>query len=266
MQGIQFLLTLALLPAALLMIYIYRKDKLEREPLSLILKLLALGAASCLPASALELGITWVIDQLGIRNVYFSIFLESFLVAALCEELMKFIFLRVMTWKHKSFDYQFDAIVYGVSVSLGFAALENVLYVVQSGFATGLLRAVTSVPGHAFFGVFMGYFYGFAKLSETQKRDTEKREYLALTLLVPILLHGVYDFIAFAMELSDLWIIVFFAFIVVMYVLGLRRINRSSADDRRIVMQRAKYPSGTYPGYPSSTTPGYYPTPDDPNR
>lgn len=255
----RFLVTLALLPAALVLMYIYKKDKLEREPMSLILKLVGLGAVSCLPAAGLEFAIGAVISAVGIRNPYFAAFLEAFVVAALCEELLKFLFLRLMTWKNPNFDFQFDAIVYAVSVSLGFAALENVLYVLQSGFSTGLLRAVTSIPGHAFFGVFMGYFYGFAKLSETQKRDSEKREYLALSLLVPILLHGTYDFIAFSMEISELWMIPFFAFVVLMYVVGIRRINRSSSDDRRIVTQAARYtaPTAPIPGvYTNPTFPG----------
>ena len=199
------LLMIALLPAALLTIYIYKKDRVEREPVRMIVRLLALGAFACLPASVL------------------------------CEELVKYFFLRRTTWRSAAFDYQFDAIVYGVSVSLGFAALENVMYVMQSGFETGLLRAVTSVPGHAIFGVFMGYFYGYAKLAEAQGRASEAREYLALSVLTPILLHGTYDFIAFSMQISELWMAPFFAYVALLYLIGLRRVNRSAREDRRIV-------------------------------
>ena len=202
--------------------------------MQLIVRLLALGAFSCLPASALELGISKLIASLGLQNPYFSVFLESFAVAALCEELMKYYFLKRTTWRSATFDYQFDAIVYAVSVSLGFAALENVLYVMQSGVATGLMRAVTSVPGHAIFGVFMGYFYGYAKLSETEGRFSEAREYLTLSVLVPILLHGTYDFIAFSMQISELWMAPFFAYVALLYLIGLRRVNRSAREDRRI--------------------------------
>jgi RsiW-degrading membrane proteinase PrsW (M82 family) len=125
-------------------------------------------------------------------------------------------------------------------VSLGFAALENVLYVMQSGFETGIMRAFTSVPGHAIFGVFMGYFYGHAKLAEAQGRASEMREYLTLSLLVPLLLHGVYDFIAFSMEISELWVIPFFAFVALLYLIGLRRVNRSAMEDRRITASNAR--------------------------
>ena len=228
------LLTIALLPAALLTVYIYKKDRVEREPVRLIVRLLALGAFSCLPASVLELAITRVLAGFDFSNPYFASFLEAFVVAALCEELVKYYFLRRSTWASAAFDYQFDAIVYGVSVSLGFAALENVMYVMQAGFETGLLRAVTSVPGHAIFGVFMGYFYGYAKLSETEGRFSEAREYLTLSVLVPILLHGTYDFIAFSMQISELWMAPFFAYVALLYLIGLRRVNRSAREDRRI--------------------------------
>ena len=231
----RILLILALLPAALLTVYIYKKDRLEREPVQLIFRLLGLGAFSCLPASALELGITKLISSFRLQNPYFAVFLESFVVAALCEELVKYYFLKRTTWRSASFNYQFDAIVYAVSVSLGFAALENVLYVSQSGLATGVMRAVTSVPGHAIFGVFMGYFYGYAKLAEQQGRASESREYLALSVLVPLLLHGVYDFLAFSMSLSEIWMIPFMAFLALLYFIGLHRVNRSAAADRRIV-------------------------------
>ena len=233
------LLMIALLPAVLLTIYIYKKDRVEHEPVRLIVKLLALGAVSCFPATVLELAISGGIEALGLSNPYLAAFLESFVVAALCEELMKRWFLRRATWNNAAFDYQFDAIVYAVSVSLGFAALENVLYVMQSGFETGIVRAFTSVPGHAIFGVFMGYYYGHAKLAEAQGRASEMREYLTLSLLVPLLLHGVYDFIAFSMEISELWVIPFFAFVALLYLVGLRRINRSAKEDRRIIAPRA---------------------------
>ena len=91
------LLMIALLPAVLLTIYIYKKDRVEREPVRLIIKLLVLGAVSCIPASALELAITNVIEATDIQNPYFAAFLEAFVVAALCEELMKRFFLRRAT-------------------------------------------------------------------------------------------------------------------------------------------------------------------------
>ena len=159
------LMFIALLPAVVLVVYICRKDRTDKEPPALLAKLLGYGALSCLPAIVVELILSAVIERLNVRNVYLGYFLEAFVVAGLTEETCKFLFLRT-TWRSPAFDYQFDAIVYAVMVALGFAAFENVKYVYSYGFATGLVRAVTAVPGHAIFGVFMGYFYGYAKLSD----------------------------------------------------------------------------------------------------
>lgn len=177
------LMFIALLPAVVLVVYIYRKDRTDKEPPALLAKLLGYGALSCLPAIVVELILSAVIERLNVRNVYLGYFLEAFVVAGLTEETCKFLFLRT-TWRSPAFDYQFDAIVYAVMVALGFAAFENVKYVYSYGFATGLVRAVTAVPGHAIFGVFMGYFYGYAKLSDYWGRDEDRKAYLALSVVV----------------------------------------------------------------------------------
>lgn len=122
-------------------------------------------------------------------------------------------------------------------VALGFAAFENVKYVYSYGFATGLVRAVTAVPGHAIFGVFMGYFYGYAKLSDYWGRDEDRKAYLALSVVVPILLHGCYDFLAFAQEGDSRFTLLFYAYLIALYVFGIRRVNRSSRDDRRVTRE-----------------------------
>lgn len=230
------LMFIALLPAVVLVVYIYRKDRTDKEPPALLAKLLGYGALSCLPAIVVELILSAVIERLNVRNVYLGYFLEAFVVAGLTEETCKFLFLRT-TWRSPTFDYQFDAIVYAVMVALGFAAFENVKYVYSYGFATGLVRAVTAVPGHAIFGVFMGYFYGYAKLSDYWGRDEDRKAYLALSVVVPILLHGCYDFLAFAQEGNSRFTLLFYAYLIALYVFGIRRVNRSSRDDRRVTRE-----------------------------
>lgn len=227
------LVTIALLPAIVLVVFIYKKDRTEREPVRLLLKLFGFGVLSCLPASLAEQAISALLAVLGIQNPYFAVFLNAFVVAALCEETCKFLFLRT-TWRSRAFDYQFDAIVYAVTVSLGFAALENVLYVLQYGMQTGLLRAVTAVPGHAIFGVFMGYFYGYAKLSDYWGRPNDTRTYLRLSVVAPLALHGLYDFLAMSMSVSDWFTLPFFAYLILLYVIGIHRVNRSAREDRRV--------------------------------
>lgn len=229
----EVLMTIALLPAIALVVFIYRKDRTEREPVRLLVKLFGFGALSCLPASMAEQAISALLALLGIQNPYFAVFLNAFVVAALCEETCKFLFLRT-TWRNRAFDFQFDAIVYAVTVSLGFAALENVLYVLQYGVQTGLLRAVTAVPGHAIFGVFMGYFYGYAKLSDYHRRPDDTRTYLHLSVAAPLALHGLYDFLAMSMSISSRFALPFFAYLLLLYIIGIRRINRSAREDRRV--------------------------------
>ena len=125
------LMFIALLPAVVLVVYIYRKDRTDKEPPALLAKLLGYGALSCLPAIVVELILSAVIERLNVRNVCLGYFLEAFVVAGLTEETCKFLFLRT-TWRSPAFDYQFDAIVYAVMVALGFAAFENVKYVYSS--------------------------------------------------------------------------------------------------------------------------------------
>ena len=231
----QTLILVALLPAIALAVYIYRKDGIEHEPVSLLLRLAGFGALSCVPAAIAEMIISGGIQMFGIpSDSYLGAFLEAFAMAALCEEVGKFYFLNRQTWKHPAFDYQFDDIVYGVTVSLGFAALENVQYVLQYGLGTGLLRAVTSVPGHAIFGVFMGYYYGFAKLAFYEGNRAKEQHYKKMAVIVPLLLHGTYDFFAMGMQFDGRFEAFFFIFLVVLYVIGLQRVNRSAKADRRV--------------------------------
>lgn len=232
------LMFIALLPAVVLVVYICRKDRTEKEPPALLAKLLGYGALSCLPAIVVELILSAIIEQLHVRNAYLGYFLEAFVVAGLTEETCKFLFLRT-TWRNPAFDYQFDAIVYAVMVALGFAAFENVKYVYSYGFATGIVRAVTAVPGHAIFGVFMGYFYGYAKLSDYWGRDDDRKAYLALSVVVPVLLHGCYDFLAFAQQSNGRFTLLFYAYLIALYVFGIRRVMTAVSRARRCLTTSA---------------------------
>lgn len=237
----QLLLLIALGPAIALAVYIYRKDAVEHEPVNLLLRLAGFGALSCIPAAIAEMAIGSVIHSFVPQESYLGAFLDAFVVAALCEECCKFFFLNRQTWRSPAFDYQFDGIVYAVTVSLGFAALENVEYVLQYGLGTGLLRAVTSVPGHAVFGVFMGYYYGFAKLAQYEGDRNREQYYKKLAVIVPLLLHGTYDFFAMTMQFDGRFTVLFFAFLAALYLVGTRQVNRSAMADRRVdedVLQR----------------------------
>lgn len=236
MLSAQTLIMLALLPAALIIIYIYRMDKVEKEPWRLIFKLMALGAVSVIPVSFMELfmeliGPAYSFD--GPNSLPAALYV-SFASAALCEELAKFFFLRVGSWNHPEFGYRFDGIVYGVAVALGFAAIENVEYVLMYGFETAIIRGLMAVPLHAFCGVYMGIFYGAAKQASIRGYSTKR--HIALALGVPIMIHGIYDTMCFLGVPAAS--IVLDGFVIVLYIVSIRYIRKFSRDD---------WKSGFYP-------------------
>ncbi len=222
------LMTLALLPGILIIIFIFRKDKIEREPVGLIVKLVLFGVISCIPAVFLELFVEGIGPVYREGTLAYALF-EAFAVAALCEELCKYAFLRLGSWRHKAFDYRFDGIVYGVSVAVGFALLENILYVMDGGFYTALMRAVLSVPLHAFCGVFMGIAYGAAKRYSIEGNRAKQRKETFMALFVPIMIHGIYDTLAFL----NGWIpfILLLVFVAFLYVIAIKYVNKYSRED-----------------------------------
>lgn len=185
------LFLLAVAPAMIIIIYIYLKDKFEKEPWKLLAKNFFLGATiSVIVTFILSFTVGDLVDKISNERVL-STFFEAFLGVALIEEFSKYIIVRQFAQKRAEFNEPFDGIVYAVMVSMGFATLENVLYVFSYGYQTGIIRAFTAVPAHATFAILMGYFMGKAKFSEN-------RTLLNLTgLLIATLFHGAYDFFLF---------------------------------------------------------------------
>lgn len=182
------LLLLALAPIVAVICYIYSRDKYEKEPFINLFISFLLGIFSAfLPLLAGEANEKWGISETGgLLNVAFY----AFIVVAFTEEAGKFLFLRYYMYPKAEFDEPFDGIVYGVMVSMGFAALENVLYVLQGGLGIGIVRMFTAIPAHAVFGILMGYYVGLAKHAAPANRF----RYLLQALLSVVILHGLYDF------------------------------------------------------------------------
>ena len=222
------LLFLALLPGIIIIIYIFTKDKVEHEPWSLIFKLLIFGAISCIPAMFLEMFISVNMPDLPADSLAFAVS-NAFIVAALCEETCKYVLLRLGSWRNKHFDYRFDGIVYGVSVAVGFALLENVLYVMDGGLEVALMRGVMAVPLHAFCGVFMGIYYGAAKRYSIEGQHSKAHQETLKALLIPILIHGIYDSLAFMGTYAAS--ILLLAFVIFMYIVAAKRVNQYSKED-----------------------------------
>ena len=222
------LLFLALIPGVLILIYIYHKDKLEPEPKSVVLRTVALGACSCIPAALAE-GVLGVIYPRFAEGSWGYALINSFLLAAFCEEIVKYLALRISTWRSPEFNYRFDGIVYGVCSAVGFALFENVTYVAQYGLNTAFIRAFTAVPLHSFCGVFMGIFYAYSKKAQLMNKKKEQRISTLLALGIPMLIHGIYDTFSFLRASYSFYCLLLFIFIL--YVISIMQIRSLSKKD-----------------------------------
>ena len=194
------LLLSAIAPVFLVIIYIYIKDKYEKEPKRLMLIAFLLGAVISIIITSLMYYVFDYILPLDDHTSLLQLFLKAFLVVALTEEFSKYVIVRYFAQTRTAFNEPFDGIVYAVMVSMGFAATENIVYVFDSGFETAFLRAITAIPAHATFGILMGYFMGKAKFSNN-------KIVLNLTgLLLAVIFHGAYDFFLFIDFIPGIWI------------------------------------------------------------
>ena len=219
----------AVLPAIALLLYIYRQDRLDKEPFGLLLSLVALGIIATVGAGIAEQIGTRILKLVFHRSGRLYNFLMYFGVVACSEEGAKLLLLRRRTWRNPNFDYSFDAVVYSVCVALGFALWENISYVAMYGFGTAVLRAVTAVPGHACFGVLMGAWYGASKEHEFYNRAAECRRARRLTFWVPVVAHGLYDYIAVTNTgRGDLRLIFF---LLVLFGVSFSLVRRLSRED-----------------------------------
>lgn len=209
------ILLISLAPVAIIAGYIWFRDKYEREPLRLLILSLLAGAMIIIPVGLTE----WMLAKVGASFGNLSLVAwKSFVVAAFPEEGFKYLALFLLIWNNREFNDKYDGIVYGTFISLGFAAVENILYVVSQGYVTGLVRAFTAVPAHAIFGITMGFYFGFAKFYPKKRNSM-----MARAFFIPFLLHGIYDFILLT-GIDWLWV-VFLGFVFFLYFSGLRRLK-----------------------------------------
>lgn len=223
----------AILPVLLLLVFIYRKDKLHPEPLGKLLLTFFVGCLSVIPASLQE-GVIMLLspsaESMPVANGIF----DGYLVAGVSEELWKLVLLMLVIWRSSHFDEYFDGIVYAVYLSLGFACVENLMYVFSSNeyFVTALMRGLLAVPAHFLFAVIMGYHLSLAKFD-----ISNRKRHLFHAFLYPALMHGTYDALlmvstnlgadgsGYALACGVLFI-VFIVFDIKMWRWGLKRIKR----------------------------------------
>ena len=191
-MNIMIMLVASLLPAVVLLLYIWKKDT-QKEPTSLLIKSVLYGAAICIPVAVFEQAIHAVLFGVGGEPTSLvGSTAMAFFVAALPEESFKLLVLWLILRKNPFFDEHFDGIVYAVCIGLGFAAFENVGYIFKSDewLSVAISRALLAVPGHYAFAVLMGYYYSVYHFVNRSPKVA------ACILLVPVLAHGIYDSLA----------------------------------------------------------------------
>ena len=232
LYGNPILIAAAVIPAIILLVQVNKADKLDKEPVGLLVSLVIQGIISTALAVFTERLGTALLDNLWDENSLVYRLCMYFIVVGLSEEGFKYLLLKRRTWYSPAFNCQFDGVVYAVCVALGFALWENIGYVVMYGFGTALVRAVTAVPGHACFGVFMGAFYGMARRYANYGYENAAKNRRRLAVIIPMVLHGIYDFIASSETGSSEW--VFLVFVAVLFLVTSRMVRRLSQTDQYI--------------------------------
>lgn len=229
---ITLILISALTPVAVLLWYIYRKDKEQPEPAKWLLKAFGFGILSTFLSFVFSVPASFLLGMELDANTYSSIreaFADAFVLAAIPEELAKLIMLWLLLRKNPHFDERFDGIVYAVCIGMGFAGIENVMYLIgglENGtwIGTGIVRALFAVPAHFLFAVLMGYYYSIYHFGID--RSTKIK---ALILSAPIIAHGIYDGILMSIQIDEslagLCMILFLCFFNNLRKKGKERIN-----------------------------------------
>jgi RsiW-degrading membrane proteinase PrsW (M82 family) len=179
--------------------YFYRRDRYEPEPKLLILRTFLLGVLVTIPVAFLE----------GILPV--SDLVLAIIAAPIIEELAKYLVVRRTVYTSPEFDEPMDGVVYAASAALGFATLENIVYITYAYLTSPLedvlviyaLRALLSVPGHALFSSMWGYTLGRAKFDPARGTG-----FMVGGLILAMVLHGVFNFFLYSTPLLALGVFV----------------------------------------------------------
>ncbi len=226
------MLLLSVLPSIILFYIVWKGDRYEKEPPKLLVKLFLFGALTTVSATIIELvGSDVIFGFMDHQGMPFLL-IENFLIVALAEEAGKYFVLKKVTWKHPAFNYTFDAVVYAVAVSLGFATLENILYIFDNDLSVAIIRALFSVPGHVIDAIYMGYYYGLARHAEGYNDIRLRKKYLKSAFFVPVLIHGFYDF-CLSTEYG-IFLLIFLVFEVIITVLAIKKFLQLSKIEATI--------------------------------
>jgi len=207
------LLSVAIAPGLALFSYFYLRNEISNEPSRTLFHTFIYGAILTFPILFIQHVFTeeQMIQSVFIRNVLFS---------STVEEFFKWLILVMAIYQHVEFEDPYDGILYGVSISLGFATVENILYLFTYGVNTAFIRALLPVSSHAIFGVVMGYYLGRAKFAKSQS----SRPLLFMALIVPLGLHMIYNGI---LAIQEIWILFMIPFMLFLWWLGLTKVKKA---------------------------------------
>ena len=230
----ELILFIATIPVLLICMYVYHHDP-DKEPKKLLGKLFLWGILTIAPIFFLE---KYMISVFPIKDGMdiFKMLIFAFLDIGIIEESFKWLALYLSIYTNKEFNHPYDSIVYGVFLSLGYALLENLVYMINGGVIAGILRSFTSIPSHACTGIIMGYFMGIAKKEEGEKNQTGANVYLLLSILMPVILHTLYDYLT--MVKSTFFLVLFVLYVVFMYVISFVTIDKTSKIEENIKIKK----------------------------
>ena len=207
-----FIISVAVLPAVLLWLYVWKKDQ-KKEPMPMLLKATLYGVFICFPIALVEMDIESILFSPDGPSTLLGTTADAFLVAAIPEESFKLLALWLVLRKNPYFDEHFDGIVYAVCVGLGFAAVENILYLyddMDDWLSIAFMRSLMAVPGHYAFAILMGYYYSRYHFID------HSRKAAAMILVAPVLAHGMYDALLMTSMVDELLGV--FCFIVTVFL------------------------------------------------
>lgn len=239
----EILLIVAILPVILLLSFIYKKDR-NKEPTKLLIKFFFLGVVSTILAVVITVILEAFIPFLSMNTEnmnHFELFIYVFIFIAFIEEFCKWFMTYKVGYNNQEFDEMYDMIVYSTFVALGFAAFENILYVFsENSIIVGISRGLLAVPGHMCDGIFMGYYLSKAKFYNLSNDKKSENINKIKSILIPTLLHGIYDFCCFAQE--SIFLIIFFVFIINLYIYASKKLKEMSK-----VIKKLKYKNNFCP-------------------
>lgn len=213
------LILCAIAPVLAIILYIYFQDKYEKEPKRLLLLNFLFGAIISIIIVFILYFFTGKLIPITNKYSIWQQFIQAFVVVALAEEFSKYVIVKYVAQPKKAFNEPYDGIIYAVMVSMGFACTENIMYVLDCGYETAILRAFTAVPAHATFGILMGFFMGKAKFSKN------KFSLNMAGLFLAVLFHGSYDFFLFINFIPGIYVGAF-ASLIIGIILSKKAIKR----------------------------------------